>query len=187
MKLFTIITIICLILLPCHNYAQDKNKGAVPPNYIYYESDEYLCQFNAPDNWKFELKNAQLDDYSAAIFPDSSEYYNSSMIIYIWIFGSKQYSYDNFVTADSLAYIKENPKIVFKKADSVLTETNQSVMYYETKDPGGQYNLAFVGYIPAGDEIIVYQMDIKDRVYYPDANHSFREALSRFSLVEKEE
>ena len=180
----------CIILLPCLRYAQDENEkkqNEKKPDYIFYESENYLCRFEAPENWKFDLDNAQLDDYSAALFPDTNEYYNSDIIIYIWIFGTREYSYQKFVTADSLAYIKENPKIVFKKADSVLTETNQYVLYYETADPGAEYNLTFVGYIPAGNEIIVYEMNITDRLYYPDAHHSFREALSRFSLVEKEE
>ena len=186
MKLFAIIFIACLILLPCHNFAQDNEKNQAP-DYIYYESEEYLCKFNAPENWKFDLDNAQLDDYSAALFPDTNEYYNSNVIIYIWIFGTKDYSYQKFVTADSISYIKENPKIVFKKTDSVLTESDQSVIYYETADPGGEYDLAFVGYIPAGNEIIIYEMNITDRLYYPDAHHKFREALAGFLLLEKEE
>ncbi len=184
MKILLIISIACLILLPCQIYGQDEQKET-KPDYIYYESDEYLCRFNAPIGWKFDIDNARLDNYSAALFPDTSEYYNSGIIIYIWIFGTKEYSYQKFVTADSIAYIKENPKIAFKKTDSVLTETKQSVFYYETADPGGLYDLCFVGYIPAGDEIIVYEMNITDRLYYPEANHFFRQALTGFSLVEK--
>ena len=185
MRSFLLITFAIIFLLPCHSYTQDEKKET-KPDYIYYESEKYLCKFNAPENWKFDLDNAQLDNYSAALFPDTNEYYNSGIIIYIWIFGTKQYSYQKFVTADSMEYIKENPKIVFKKADSVLTETNQYVLYYETADPGAEYKLTFVGYIPAGDEIIVYEMNITDRLYYPEANHFFREALSGFSLVEKQ-
>ncbi len=185
MKQLLIITIFCFLLLPCFTYAQNEEKEAVSPDYIFYETDEYQCRIETPDNWIFDLKSAQLDNYSAAMFPDTSQYYNSRIIIYIWIFGTNEYSYETFITADSLAYLKENPKISFKKTDSILTETNQSVLYYETTDPGGEYNLAFVGYIPAGDEIIIYEMNISDRLYYPDANHFFREALSRFELVEK--
>lgn len=186
MKLLLYIIFAIIIIHPAFTFAQDEQKET-KPDYIYYESDEYLCRFNAPIGWKFDIDNARLDNYSAALFPDTSEYYNSGLIIYIWIFGTKEYSYEKFITADSLAYLKENPKIVFKKTDSVLTESKQSVLYYETADPGGLYDLCFVGYIPAGDEIIVYQMDITDRLYYPEANHFFRVALSGFSLVEKEE
>jgi len=186
MKQLLIISLFCLFLLPCYVSAQDGQKEAVP-QYIYYESEKYLCKLEAPDNWIFDLENAQLDNYSAALFPDTNQYYNSDMITYIWIFGLKEYSYQKFITADSNSYLKENPKIVFKKTDSVLTETNQSVLYYETSDPGGEYDLAFVGYIPAGDEIIIYEMNISDRLFYPDANHSFRQALKGFELVEKED
>ena len=172
------------MLLPYYTIAQDEQKEIIP-QYIYYESDNYLCKFNAPVNWKFDLDNARLDNYSAALLPDTNQYYNSGLIIFIWIFGTKEYSYEKFITADSIAYIKDNPKVAFKKADSVLTASDQSVLYYETADPGGLYDLCFVGYIPAGDEIIIYEMNITDRLYYPEANHFFRQALSGFELVEK--
>ncbi|MCP4705669.1 MAG: hypothetical protein GY865_13800 [candidate division Zixibacteria bacterium] len=188
MKQLLIKSLFLLFLLPCQSYAWDENSPdkIQTPDFIFYETDEYQCRIEAPDNWIFDIKNARLDNYSAAMFPDTSQYYNSKIIIYIWIFGTNEYSYETFITADSLAYLKENPKILFKKTDSILTETNQSVLYYETTDPGGEYDLAFVGYIPVDDEIIIYEMNIADRLYYPDADHKFRKALSRFELVEKE-
>ena len=172
-----------ILLLAVTAAAQDDQKA----DYIYFESDNYICRFQAPEDWKFDLDNARMDNYSAAIIPDTNEYYDAGVIIYLWIFRGENYSYPKFVTTDSSAYIKKNPDIVFKKADSVLTQSKQRVTYYETADPGGKYELTFVGYIPTGKEIIIYEMNITSRLYYSDAHFKFREAMSGFSIEDKGE
>ncbi len=170
------------LLLFVQAVAQDNEVRKT--DYIYFETDRYQCRFYAPKGWKFDIENARLDNYSAALFPDTNQYYDSEIIIYIWIFGIKNQTCQKFVSSDSAAYIKDDSNIVFMRSDSVKTASNQNVIYFETADPGGKYELAAVGYIPTGNEIIVYEMNITNRAYFASAQFVFREALSGFSLTE---
>jgi len=187
MKSYLIITIFFLVF--SISVAQDDQQppDAILRPYIFYETNQYTCKFIAPEHWKFDLNNAQLDDYSAALLPDTNEYYDSGIIIFIWIFNGRQYTYDQFVSYDSAAYIKENPEIKFMRTDSVLTKTDQWVTYFETAEPGGKYELAAVGYIPAGNEIIVYEMNITNRLFFSEAQFAIRDALEGFELVLKKD
>ena len=176
--------IISLLIISSVADAREKKER----DFIYYESEEYTCRFEAPEHWRFDLENARLDNYSAAMFPDSNEYYNADMIIYIQLFGLKKYTFRQFVTADSLAYLKDNPGLKFIKTDSVLNYRKENyIPYFETEDPGAGINIAFVGYIPAGNEIVIYEMNIKDRHIYSEAQARFREALAGFSIIEKKD
>jgi hypothetical protein len=156
-------------------------------DYIYFERDDYRCRFKSPPGWRFDLEDARADGYSAALLPDTAEYYNSGMIIYIWIFKRGSINYAEFITADSSAYLKRHPGLKFTKTDSVKTDRGNFAVYLETSDPGGEQETAFVGYIDSEKEVIVYQMDITSRFYYSEALSHFREALKGFTMEFKGE
>jgi len=157
------------------------------PDLIYYEKEGKLFSFSAPDKWIFDIENAQREGYSALIIPDSSSYYKFDMIIYIWIYPFQgAASYRDFITKDSLRLLKENPKMKFALTDSVYYDSLNYSVYLETVDPGAMYDIAFVGYIKSGDEIIIYECDIRDRYYLAEAQARFRQALSRFKVTERE-
>jgi|GEM_PF-1896555 len=157
------------------------------PEMIYYEKEGKLFTFTAPDKWKFDLENAQREGYSALIIPDSSSYYKFDMIIYIWIYQLQGAgSYRDFISKDSLRLLKENPKMKFALTDSVYYDTLHYSVYLETAEPGTSYDIAFVGYIISGAEIIIYQCDIRNPFYFDEAQARFREALSRFKVTERE-
>jgi hypothetical protein len=177
------IIFIFFALIAASAFAQERGKI----DEIYYEKDNRLYSFGAPDKWHFDIEDAQREGYSAMILPDSDTYYNYDMIIYVWIYpfqGAK--TYREFITRDSLRFLKENPKIEFALTDSVYYDTLHYSIFLETKDPGAKYDVAFVGYIKSGDEIIIYQCDIRDRYYFSEAQARFREALSRFKVTVRE-
>jgi len=175
--------LIVFFLLAASLFAQERQMI----DEIFYEKDNKIYTFGAPDKWRFDIENAQREGYSALIIPDTNTYYNYDMIIYVWIYkfqGAK--SYRDFITKDSLRFLKENPKIEFARTDSAFYDTAHYSLYLETEDPGAKYEVAFVGYIRSGEEIIIYQCDITDRFYFDEAQARFREALSRFKVTERD-
>ncbi len=160
--------------------------GDIPDrDYIYYETEERLYQFGAPEGWYFDIENAQSEGKSAIILPEGSNFYKFDMVIYIWIYSIEVENYWSFITRDSLRLIKEYPGLEFSGIDSVFYDSTHYSLYLETADPGGPYDIAFMGYIKAGEEMMIYQCDIKDRYYLAEAQARFREALARFRVVKR--
>lgn len=179
--------LICIILLAVFACPVIQAQNRPKNEFIYYEKDHKLYSFGAPERWKFDIENAQREGYSAILLPDSGSYYNFDMIIYIWIYkfqGAK--TYRDFISKDSVRFLKENPQIEFALTDSVFYDTLHYSIFLETADPGAKYNEAFVGYIRSGEEMIIYQCDIRDRFYFDEAQARFREALSLFEVTERE-
>ena len=156
-------------------------------NYAYYEGETYSYTLEAPDKWTLNLEDAYADGYTAALYPEEESYINSKMTIYIWIFKNDSYTFQDFISADSAHYLKEDENLEFWGTDSLGIDSGSYAIILQLDDPGGASELAMIGYINAVTEIVIFELHIADRVYFPEADGKFREALTKFSFPEPED
>lgn len=170
-----------IILLICHtiSFAQDD----LDSNFALYEGESWSYIMEAPDDWVLDLENAQFDGLSAFFCPEEMTYFDAKLAISIWIFKLDSLTFREFISADSLVYLKSDSLIEFDKADSLNITDSQKVIVLSTIDPGGEYSLAMVGYIDAGAEIIIYELNLSAWRFYHIGTVKFKEAINNFSFV----
>jgi hypothetical protein len=137
----------------------------------------------APDDWVLDLENAQFDGLSAYFCPEDMTYFDAKAAINIWIFKLDSLTFREFISADSLTYLKNDSLIQFDKTDSInITDSQKAIILYTT-DPGAEYNLASVAYIDADTEIVIYELNIAAWHFYLIGTVKFDEAIKKFSFV----
>jgi hypothetical protein len=157
-----------------------------PLTIAYYHGDVHTCTFRAPENWKVDLDNANLDGMTAAMYPDSENYVDADMIIFIWVFKCDSLPFREFITADSAFYVNSGDGLEFTKIDSIINSRGNKWIILETADPGAKQTVCLVGYLDAEAEIVIYELNISDRIFYAEGESNFREALASFSFLEDE-
>jgi hypothetical protein len=154
---------------------------------IYYSGETYIYRITAPIGWVFDLENAQLDGRSAACYPKEQKYYDFDRIVYIWIFKRDSLSFREFMTADSARYLRRNPGLSFRRADSVMLSQKRKIFLLEAADPGGKSNIASVAYADVNAETIIFELNITRPVLFAETESIFIKMLKKISLTKREE
>lgn len=154
----------------------------VDTNVIVFAGEQYVFSIAPPTGWVTDLKNAAHDGYTAAMFPDSASYYRSKQIIYVWIFPLDSLSFEQFVSADSVSYLASIKGLIFSGRTMVSDSGENEIVVLQTYDPGGKNDLAVLAYVNGEDEIIIFQLSIYDRMYYPSGYAALEEVLSNFGI-----
>ncbi|MEW5922797.1 MAG: hypothetical protein AB1746_02290 [Candidatus Zixiibacteriota bacterium] len=155
-------------------------------NYVLYEGEKHNFIIEAPDQWYIDVENASKDGYTAAIFSDTESYNNPSMIIYVWVYQKDSLSFREFVSEDSAYYIKKDAALTFISTDTLTTQQGRKVVIFEVENPGMGSETATVAYIDGEPEIVIYELDIRRPDHFLEGNYNFREAISLFSIMNKE-
>jgi len=155
-------------------------------NAVFIQTNNCEVRIPAPEQWTFDLENAAHDNYTAVLIPDSQSYFDHNMIIYIWVLSLDSVDYNEFVSADSLTYLLETDSLEFRSAYAFSDSLSENILpnfIVETADPGGLYNMVQVAYLDLGTDIIILQLDIKDRLYLRDASAAFHEIVSGITCI----
>ncbi|PKK84546.1 MAG: hypothetical protein CVT49_02940 [candidate division Zixibacteria bacterium HGW-Zixibacteria-1] len=155
-------------------------------NYVLYEGETDNFIIDAPDHWYIDIENASKDGYTAAIFADTESYNDPSMIIYVWVYHKDSLSFQEFISEDSAYYIKRDAALTVASADTVLTDQGKTAVVFEMENPGMGSETAAIGYIDAGPEIVIYELDVRRLDHFLEGNYNFREAIWLFKVVGKE-
>ncbi|UCD94514.1 MAG: hypothetical protein JSU69_00230, partial [Candidatus Zixiibacteriota bacterium] len=150
---------VLLILILATGFYTAQAQESDDTSYAYYKGETYTYSFKAPENWVLNLEEAYAEGYTAAMYPEGQEYYDSRMIIYVWIFKNTDKSLTQFISADSAHYVKRNG-IGFLRTDTLDLEGGDIAIILEVDDPGGASKLAMIGYIDAVTEIVIYELHI---------------------------
>lgn len=156
-------------------------------NYAFYEGRTYSYIMEAPEGWVVDLENSYEDGFTAALYPEGESYFDAYVIIFIWIFKNDTLSIREFISADSLNYLRDNEYLEFRRSDSIATAEDSYATILETEDPGAESTIAAVGYIDAKTEIIIYELNISERMLFAEGDSKFREALTAFVYIRKED
>lgn len=155
-------------------------------NYVIYEGEKHDFIIDAPEHWYIDVENASRDGYTAAIFSDTESYNDPSMIIYVWVYQKDSLSFQEFVSEDSAFYINKDAALTFKSSDTLTTQQGLKVIIFESDNPGMGSETAAIAYIDAEPEIVIYELDVRRLDHFLEGNYNFREAISMFSVAEKD-
>ncbi len=209
MKLLTLAFLI-LTALPLNLSA---NPGpSAPPNVpdtlpgdtIYYDGVDHSFMFVAPQGWTIDTTNAYFDGYTAAMFPGSESYFNATKQILVWVLDLDSLTFDEFITRDSL-HLNKTKGILFynryplhdpahrqkvleqkfglSKAIEPDASRIDTCIVLELNDPGGKSKDAMIAYGNAGSEIVVFQLNISNRLDLGIAQRAFEKVLDSFKLT----
>jgi len=173
-----LINAIIIVLAGSLVYAQNDPDS----NYAFYEGQTYSFLMEAPEEWKLNLEDAQFDGLSAFFCPEEMDYFDAKYGISIWIFKLDSLTFREFITADSSAYAGSD-SLEFDKIDSLDLADDKKAIALRVKDPGGVSSTAIIAYIDGGKDIIIYELNIRNRRFYTIAYLGFEEALKKFSFV----
>ncbi len=178
---YLLITAFVLFLTYLKTTAQEnpQNEGA------YYEGGTFSYYMNAPEDWIIDFDNAENDSYTAAFYPDSESYFGYTTKIRVGIFKNGERTYSEFISADSAYLLEKIENLEIIRSDTTFYSSGNQAIIFETKDPGGEYELAMVAYIDMTTETVVYELLISSREYFGEGESRFREALDRFEVAEK--
>lgn len=179
MKFIPLIGSILLIL----SIAVSGQQPTLPPG-IFYEGGIYQVKIDPPDGWKFDLENPRIDGRSAACFPGNQEYYNNKAMIVVWIYKLDSLSFREFISRDSISYLKGNSSLQLKKKDSLKIAEERNAFVLETSDPGGKSSMASVAYIDVGTEILIFELNIAGRMEYAEGQTRLMEMVEKVELTE---
>jgi hypothetical protein len=135
-----------------------------------------------PGGWLLALEKAQADGYSAAFYPEDTDYETAERVIFIWIYKNDSLTFNQFISQHSSEYIRQDSQTVIIAADSLYVNDSVVIKIFEFDDPGGISTLAEVAYIDLKTEIVIYELNIADRESFITAEGEFLEALRRFSI-----
>ncbi|MEP0829042.1 MAG: hypothetical protein HRF51_11020 [bacterium] len=172
-----------LIILMALSIAVSGQQATLPPG-IYYEGGIYQVNINPPKGWKFDLENPRIDGRSAACFPSDQEYYNNKAMIIVWIYKLDSLTFCEFISRDSISYLKKSSSLQFKKKDSLKIVEEREVIVLETSDPGGKSSMASVAYIDVGSEILIFELNIAGRIEYAEGQTRLMEMVEKVELTE---
>jgi hypothetical protein len=159
--------------------AQQKTKK----NAIYYDGREYSMEISAPKDWLININDARIDNRTAAIYPADQRYYQSDMIIFVWIYNIDTLPFSSFIRADSIRYLRKNENMKFIKSDTATVCGDRRIYMIENNDPGAESNIATIAYADAGAEIIVFELDVEDRMYYAEGQSTLWWILKQLSIT----
>lgn len=173
--------LIILMALPVYVSGAQKE---LPPG-IYYEGGIYQVNIVPPGGWKFDLENPRIDGRSAACFPGDQEYYNNKAMIVVWIYKIDSLTFREFISRDSISYLKKSSSLQFKKKDSLKIAEERNVFILETSDPGAKSSMASVTYIDVGTEILIFELNIAGRMEYAEGQTRLMEMINGVELEKR--
>lgn len=149
-----------------------------------YSGDLHAFQLKPPSGWVLDLENAYTNGYTAVLYPDSQIFVEASMIIYIWAYPLDSLGFQEYISADSTFYLESNIGLEFISTDTVYTPQEFYWVILEAADPGAESDIALIGYLDGETDIIIYQLDITDRISWADAAPKFAEAMANLTVLD---
>ena len=68
---------------------------------VFIPVEDCEIRIPAPEYWIIDLENAAHDNYTAAIHPDTQNYFENNMIVYLWVFSLDSIGFADFVYVQS--------------------------------------------------------------------------------------
>ncbi len=207
---FLTLAFIFLVALPLtlaaavESSAPPNVPDTLPGDTIYYDGVDHSFMFVAPQGWVVDTTNAYFDGYTAAMFPGNETYFSATKQIMVWVLDLDSLTFDEFITRDSL-HLNKTKGILFydryplhdrahrqkvlehkfglSKAIKPDTSKIDTCIVLELSDPGGKSREAMIAYGNAGSEIVVFQLNIPNRLDLGIAQRAFENVLESFRLT----
>ena len=186
-------TLYIFLIIICSSqaiFAEDAD-SLFDNNTAFYEGKSYSYIIAPPENFKMNSEEATDDGYSFAFIPKAEKYSQASIIIGINIFkikASKDSSFTldkliSFDTTSAREHFGKDVEISEVKAIETATTDKLRTIYFNS-DAGIIPNV-MMSYFDGKSEIIIFELNITDRIARFQAEQIYLECLQQIKILTK--